>query len=275
MPFLTLPNGMHIRHISRMGETQFIYREIFEERCYLQHGIVLPEEPVVLDVGANIGLFTMYVARHHPGARIFAFEPTPPIAAVLRDNVKSHPGQAEIRVFEHGLSDRVADAHVTYFPNLPGSSTTRPDEKESVKAFMKGELMGNLRAHSPAAFWLTLPLFPFRRSLVPWMVERLYRPVRHLARFLPLSHVLTEHNVAHVDLLKIDVEGAELDVLRGVGAAHWPRIRQVAMELHDVDGRLQAARALLESEGFRVQHMTDPLNERVQTYNVYATRQAG
>lgn len=32
-----------------------------------------------------------------------------------------------------------------------------------------------------------------------------------------------------VDLLKIDVERAELEVLAGVEAAHWPLIRQVGV----------------------------------------------
>lgn len=31
-----------------------------------------------------------------------------------------------------------------------------------------------------------------------------------------------------MDLLKIDVERAELEVLAGVEAAHWPLIRQVS-----------------------------------------------
>lgn len=34
-----------------------------------------------------------------------------------------------------------------------------------------------------------------------------------------------------IDLLKIDVERAELQVLQGVAAHHWPAIRQVAMEV--------------------------------------------
>ena len=42
-----------------------------------------------------------------------------------------------------------------------------------------------------------------------------------------LSGVIRKEQLRHIDLLKIDVEGAELDVLRGVDAEHWPRIRQV------------------------------------------------
>ena len=55
-----------------------------------------------------------------------------------------------------------------------------------------------------------------------------------------------------VDLLKIDVEGDELQALQGIEARHWDRIAQVALEVHDVDGRLGAVEALLEARGYRV-----------------------
>ena len=35
-----------------------------------------------------------------------------------------------------------------------------------------------------------------------------------------------------IALLKIDVEGSEVDVLRGIGADHWPLIDQVVLETH-------------------------------------------
>ena len=55
-----------------------------------------------------------------------------------------------------------------------------------------------------------------------------------------------------VDLLKIDVERAELDVLRGVKAADWPSIQQVVMEVHDVGGQLDRVHSLLmDTAGFR------------------------
>jgi hypothetical protein len=36
-----------------------------------------------------------------------------------------------------------------------------------------------------------------------------------------------------VDLLKVDVERAELQVLEGVAARDWPAIRQVVLEVRD------------------------------------------
>lgn len=48
-----------------------------------------------------------------------------------------------------------------------------------------------------------------------------------------LSDLIAQHSLQRVDLLKVDVERAELDVLRGLAPAHWPCIRQVVAEVHE------------------------------------------
>ena len=63
-----------------------------------------------------------------------------------------------------------------------------------------------------------------------------------------LEHWADAQGVTRIDLLKIDVEGAELDVLLGCGAK-WPIIRSVALEAHDRDGRLDAIESLLRKHG--------------------------
>ena len=57
--------------------------------------------------------------------------------------------------------------------------------------------------------------------------------------------------VERIDLLKIDVEGAELDVLAGVEDEHWPLIRQISMEVEPMNKRhLPALCERLRSLGF-------------------------
>jgi FkbM family methyltransferase len=46
----------------------------------------LAEEGAVLDVGANIGLFSAWVDRHNPGRPIYCFEPLPSNTAMIRLN---------------------------------------------------------------------------------------------------------------------------------------------------------------------------------------------
>src|ERR671919_23105 len=54
-----------------------------------------------------------------------------------------------------------------------------------------------------------------------------------------LSQVLAEHpEVTTIDLVKIDVEGAEQEVLTGMSDADWDRSRAFVIEVDDVDGRL-------------------------------------
>ena len=52
-----------------------------------------------------------------------------------------------------------------------------------------------------------------------------------------------------VDLLKVDIEGAEYDLLRAVSPERWTRIRSVRLEFHR---GLQDLPTLLEAQGFRV-----------------------
>lgn len=71
-------------------------------------------------------------------------------------------------------------------------------------------------------------------------------------RLMSLERFLAESGIAHVDLLKVDVEGAELDVLRGCGAA-WPKVRSVAVETDRSSGRATLVEELLRSQGFEIE----------------------
>ncbi|HYO62398.1 MAG TPA: amino acid adenylation domain-containing protein, partial [Pyrinomonadaceae bacterium] len=67
-PLYQLPNGMRVAYLNH-GETYSLYEEIFEERVYLKHGVELGDGAVVFDVGANIGMFSLFVGEHCRGAR--------------------------------------------------------------------------------------------------------------------------------------------------------------------------------------------------------------
>jgi hypothetical protein len=72
------------------------------------------------------------------------------------------------------------------------------------------------------------------------------------ARLRRLSTVVDELGIGRIDLLKIDVERAEMDVLAGIDDRHWESIRQLVVEIHDEDGRLGRVCTQLEELGFGV-----------------------
>ena len=80
-----LPNRLVIAHLNAY-ETDYLYKEIFIDQTYLKHGITINENATVIDVGANIGMFTLFVLQQAPDARIYAFEPSPPAFEALSTN---------------------------------------------------------------------------------------------------------------------------------------------------------------------------------------------
>lgn len=62
------------------------------------------DSPVLFDVGASTGCYTL-LAAHHPTMRVYAFEPVPKTAEVLRANVRLNGLEDRARVFECGISN--------------------------------------------------------------------------------------------------------------------------------------------------------------------------
>ena len=65
---------------------QLLWREIWIEEVYVKGGIHIAPEATIVDIGANIGLFSVWAATRCPGARVIAVEPSPTMAEFVRQN---------------------------------------------------------------------------------------------------------------------------------------------------------------------------------------------
>ncbi len=64
---------------------------------------IIPDmNSIVLDVGANIGNHTIFLAHHF--TEVISFEPVPENAAILRNNVFIHKLEKKVTIVEKGLS---------------------------------------------------------------------------------------------------------------------------------------------------------------------------
>ena len=256
----TLPDGRVVCHLNR-NETEFLFREIFTERSYMRGGVRLPARgATVFDVGANIGFFSLFAAQASPGARVYAFEPIPEVCRVLRANHRLH-GVAG-RVIECGVAAAEGSATFTYYPHLSlvsGRYAEAGAERAVVRAFL-----GNQAAEQGSEL-------PSGALLEELLDERLTSRTTQVA-LRTVSSVIREEGIERIDLLKVDVQKAEAEVLAGIEDAHWPLIAQVAVEVHDEDGRLARAVALLESHGFRVEVEQETALAHTGQFNVFAVR---
>lgn len=134
---------------------------------------------VVMDVGANVGEWSVAMASTCPAAAIHAFEILPPTAALFRQNAAGLPS---IHLHEIGLAEADAEIELWYHPDN--------NQLTSAVADRTGE-------------------FPELRD--GWRTCQ--------ARVMRGDDFMAAQGIAHVDVLKLDVEGMELRVLNGFGAA--------------------------------------------------------
>lgn len=269
-----LQTGLVIRHVSSAAEVEFLWREIAQERCYEQHGVSLQPGAVVLDVGSNIGLFSLVAAEAvGPSGRVVSIEPAPAAAEALRANLRAHAAWCASRgrqaapctVVQAACGDgSQRQGELTTYARAAGWSTLAPDDAElaaNMEAFLdqlvaeQGAGRGWSRTQQllvACARWLrgSPVLAPVGRLLARAYVGFMLSGAATVpCELLSVSDVIRQLGLERVDLLKIDVERAELAVLAGVGEEAWPLVAQVSMEVHDLDGRLAEVEALLRARG--------------------------
>ena len=65
--------------------TLYIYKEIFVDCCY---DLTLNQSaPLIIDIGANSGLFALRIKQLYPSAKIACYEPFPPNFAQLQNTI--------------------------------------------------------------------------------------------------------------------------------------------------------------------------------------------
>jgi len=219
----------------------------------------------VLDIGANVGVFAMHAAKMAEDLTLVCAEPIPLIFRALEENFATHPSLRGTRheLFRVGITEasEVGEMVFTYFERLPCDSTRHMDEKRrqferffaaqgahAKDVLGRGGRLGGWLGGGVERVVASLP----KGKLGRWASDVALGAVEARAPMITVDTMVERAGVSSVDLVKIDVEGAELDVLRGIGEALWPRVRQVALEGHDEDGRARTVRDLLERHGFTV-----------------------
>ncbi|WP_024933944.1 non-ribosomal peptide synthetase [Actinomadura welshii] len=251
-----LPNGMMVC-ARNPSSTAFLYDEIFVRDEYLRAAAALPEGAHVVDVGGHVGLFSLFVKERRPDCRIHAFEPIPELARMFRLNAELHDVDAVVT--DCGIGSEEGVAAFTYYPDLSLLSGRFADEREERRVLE--QVVGDDAARAGLD----------EHALAELLTERL-RGERVEVPMRTLSQVIRDNGIPVIDLLKVDVEKSELDVLRGIEPEHWPIIRQIVAEVHDIDGRLDTVVGLLRDRGFRTSvESTDDL-AGTGMYSVHAAR---
>ena len=310
-----LRDGRRATVLAGDSGVDLIYKEIFEERSYFRHGVTLPKNdnkketngtpPLILDVGANIGFFAASCAEDMPRYEIHCVEPIPVLALAARRNTTALNIDADrsIRVHEIGLAAEEQAGTSVSFNFNPGTSVG--------STMFKSEISAAGWRHGPCT-WVAALLHDYAwagqlpKQPTGVVCALLQVPIVKygvLLLFLPLAYVLILYQLASpsarrevcsqlttlpallrreglhgrdIDMVKVDVEGAEWLVLQGIDDGTWARIRQLVVEVHNIDGRVNKVAQLLRDKGFAnvvvgTEHME--ILKLLDLATVFATRE--
>ena len=191
----------------------------------IEHRVALSgiEADLIVDVGANRGQFSLMARHLMPGIPIVAFEPLPTEAAVYRAVTANARG---VTLNEHALGEAVGTAclHVS---KRADSSSLLPIGKAQSELFPDTEEVGV-----------------------------------HEVSVLTLDSLVSEFGDARRALLKLDVQGFELSVLRGATEA-LKRCAHVYVEcsevaLYDGQALFPEVESFLASNGFQLMRKANP-----------------
>jgi FkbM family methyltransferase len=203
------------------AEFLVLYNEIWKQdiyRCRHRRDIfhIRPDD-LVLDVGANVGLFTLLAARLARRGRVLALEPHP--ANFMR------------------LKQHVAAAGVTNVALLQVAVGPEPGLQElRCKTFTKHSLQlpGTGEAQQRGGSDVGLQVQVIR-----------------------LSDLIGPSGLSRVDYLKVDTEGSELAILESLPQHKAQLVHRIVLEYHDLASKGVRSRiaALLRSLGFKIEEM--------------------
>jgi FkbM family methyltransferase len=162
----------------------FVERECWDEGWGKE--LLKATHPLILDVGANAGLFSHWVWLQQPGARFVVFEPLPKMASKIRAWIGRTGADAQLQ--EKAVS------------NQPGTATFYSSSDDDTTASLRPEGAKTREAQVPV---------------------------------VSLDSALLDQEVF---LVKIDVEGAECEVLAGA-VKTLGRTRFLLVEAHTTEAR--------------------------------------
>mgnify|MGYP006304052371 CR=1 FL=1 len=195
------------------------FKESFFDNIYLRalpESILNKENPLILDIGANAGYFSLNMFYHFPGARILAFEPVPYNFDILRDYQQQFP-DFDWQVFQEAVSGENSTLTLS-LSKLDGYTT------------MASVFESDSRTHQ-----LEVPAHS-------------------------LQSLMEREQVNHIDLLKLDCEGAEYEILYRAPDEILERVGNMSIETHEGpkdDENLPALQAYLEEKGFATQALEE------------------
>ena len=236
---------------------------------YLNLGVNIKNGDTIIDVGANIGVLGVRLSKKFNDIKIHCFEPIPEIYSTLKQNAKLSLNK-QFYTYRMGISNSSKTLNFTYYPNSPALSTSNPEVWDNDQKNFMAAVSGSI-SHIPKQFWWAKLIPNFITPLIAKYLKANKKQIT--SKVISLSEFIINQNIKIINLLKIDCEGEEVNVLRGIESKHWPLIKSVVMEVNDIENNIEISKKILSSNGFTdIKLEKEKGFENTKLTNIYATK---
>lgn len=175
-----------------------MYIEIFKKEKHFDHLLFKGKsERLVIDGGANEGFYISKLKEINPMVKIIAFEPNPSCFRVLKHNVQ-----------------------LNKFKNIVLVNRALFSKNGKKKFYFVNEIS---------------PIGTLQRLNRRWLNKK--RITACNVRCVNLNRAFQEFKIKHLDILKLDIEGAEKEVLFSITNENLSKIKKIVVEYHGLENR--------------------------------------
>lgn len=244
---IPLPNGLTFYGTdpAQRVSADFLWKEIFRRNFYDRPGYRGQPGQNIVDIGANMGLFALWMSPQIGSGKMLCVEPSSAFDT-LTHNVR-------VNQLTNVLTLRCAAG--------------KPDSTLELLEYPEFNGVNHCADFTPAPWGQFFIRLLHRRKPLP--------PVKTVHPCRDLASLFEEAGFEHVNLLKIDCEGGEYEILDAASDEVMSRIDRVCMEFHELHPSHQHRRIVdrLERCGFTVS-VERPWFERLfqKTGTIWATR---
>jgi FkbM family methyltransferase len=186
---------------------------------------------IVMDIGANIGIYTILLSRIYPKAKIIAIEASPSIFEMLKSNCKLNnllfPG-SNVLLINKAISDK-------------DDTTAEFYEKHSISTMFKEFLI----------------------NLSTTIITNQDQLNKRVVRTVTIDNLVETTDISEISLLKMDVEGAEVLALKGaINTLTQKKIKNMVIEYHSLENYNYIIKVLEEELGYTIINSQERYNNK-------------
>ena len=197
-PVIFITKGNPLKFLVPSKALYLVFKEIFVTDFYSIDALTksLPPNPVIVDIGANAGYFNIILFSKLKDAVVYAYEPIQSNYELFKKNIAINPAlQDKIHLFNKAVTGTPREAVELFME-------TASDNSVIASVYADFDTQNKHTIKVPA---------------------------------ISLRQIVTENNLGHIDLLKVDCEGSEYPIIYETPDEVWEKIDMLTIEVHNLD----------------------------------------